>query len=466
VALFMSALPAMAQNPTSWGMYYREIRKDERIYVFNIPVEAERFAASGEMGRSITKLGSGPEGQTVIGDSERALQLFYFKYGLAEPVADPVTARQIVEWRDGKTRITTDAAYLEISNRIQVRYTHEVPDSNLALTGTQLDAGEDRGSFRLRRVKMKLEGWMWIPPDPAPALPKITYELQLNWPGLSSSNLAQFLEDANLAYDPTGRGKFRVRAGQFKVPFGRQEMTSSGNQMFVDRSLVSNQYARGRDTGVAIEGALMSNLVEYRAGIFNGNGLTQSANDNDKLQFNTRIMIQPNRNQTLAQRAWVSGALYSESDFESTTVPIYAIGFNYERSDFRRTTASNDLMNDIVGVDGIYKFKGFFAVGEYFKRKRTPETGAKFRSDGGYAQIGYMLNRLRTIEVGVRYGVRDVNNTIDNDSIQEVRFGGSYYYRRHTLKFQMDFGQVRTGLAAAGGHRNDYEARAQTQFIF
>ena len=36
-------------------------------------------------------------------------------------------------------------------------------------------------------------------------------------------------------------------------------------------------------------------------------------------------MWQPNGNQVLAQRAWVSGALYSESDFESTTVPLYAL---------------------------------------------------------------------------------------------------------------------------------------------
>src|SRR5262245_42507940 len=134
VALLISALPAMAQNPTTWGMYYKEIKKEDRIYVFNIPAEAERFAASGEMGRSITKLGAGPEGQTIIGDSERALQLYFFKYGLSEPVPDPVTAKQIVEWRDGKTRITTDLAYLEISNRIQVRYTHEVPDANLTLS--------------------------------------------------------------------------------------------------------------------------------------------------------------------------------------------------------------------------------------------------------------------------------------------------------------------------------------------
>ena len=59
-------------------------------------------------------------------------------------------------------------------------------------------------------------------------------------------------------------GKFRVVFGQYKVPFGRQEMTSSGSQQFVDRSLVSNEFARGRDIGVSVQGAVWSNKLEYR----------------------------------------------------------------------------------------------------------------------------------------------------------------------------------------------------------
>jgi len=50
--LFMSA-SALAQ-----GLYYKEIRKDDRIYVFNIAVNAERFEKSGEMGVGITKPGT------------------------------------------------------------------------------------------------------------------------------------------------------------------------------------------------------------------------------------------------------------------------------------------------------------------------------------------------------------------------------------------------------------------------
>ncbi len=137
--------------------------------------------------------------------------------------------------------------------------------------------------------------------------------------GAQPANVGAILEDANIAWDPQGMGKFRVVFGQYKVPFGRQQMTSSGNQQFVDRSLVADEYERGRDIGVSVQGAVWSNKIEYRVGMFNGNGLNRPSNDNDKFQYNARLMWQPNGNQVLAQRAWVSGALYSEADFESTT---------------------------------------------------------------------------------------------------------------------------------------------------
>jgi Phosphate-selective porin O and P len=459
------SLPA---PPLTYGFYYKEVPKDGRIYVFNIPDEAARFELTGEMGRALTRPGSGPNGETVVGDSERALQLFYFKHGLSEPVADPVAPIQRVEWRDGKTRITTDLAYLEISNRIQSRYTHEFPDNTVTLPGTA-DAGDSRGSFRIRRAKLKLEGWLWKPPGAAPGpvtQPQITYEVQLNWPAVTGTNPGAMLEDANIGIDPTGRGTFRVLFGQFKVPFGRQELTSSGNQSLVDRSLVSNEYARGRDTGVAVQGATRNNKLEYRFGVFNGNGLTRTTNDNATVQINGRVMWQPNGFTPLAQRAWVSGPLYSEADFESTTTPIYAVALNYEHNDFHRTTTGNDLKADVVGIDGVYKFKGVFATAEYYLRRRTPETGGKFRADGGFGQVGVMLNSYRTWEAAFRYGSRDANEKIGNDTIKEYRAGLNYYYRRHSLKFQIDGGLVETGLAAAGGKRKDAEVRTQAQFIF
>ncbi len=464
------------------GFYYKELEKDGRIYVFNIAERADAFEKTGEMGTGLTRPGVGPKGETVVGDSERALQLFFFKHGISEVVPEPVQPTQRIEWRDGKTRITTDLAYLEISNRIMVRYTHEDPPADVQIAGTE-DPGDARGSFRIRRAKMKLEGWFWRQNN-------LTYELQLNWPAANTNagaatpagtttpvaNPGAFLEDANIAWDPQGRGSFRVLFGQFKVPSGRQQMTSSGNQQFVDRSIVSDEYARGRETGVALQGVLFANKLEYRAGMFNGNGLSRTANDNDTFQYNGRLMWQPNGNQALVQRAWVSGALYSESDFESTTVPIYAIALNFESNDLFRTTAGNDLKSLVFAIDGVYKYKGLFATAEYDWRQREFEAVAVtqgrgyqvFHSNGWYVQGGQMLNRPRTWEASARYARRDVNRLIDNDDVTEMRLGLSYYYRRHNLKFQVDAGQLETQLGAAvgAGLRKDRELRLQCQFIF
>ena len=95
LALVMVAVPAFSQ-----GLYLKEITKDGRIYVFNIEANAERFEKSGEMGVGITMLGAGPNGETVIGDNERALQLYFFKHGLAVVVPDPPPpAAAAAPWR-------------------------------------------------------------------------------------------------------------------------------------------------------------------------------------------------------------------------------------------------------------------------------------------------------------------------------------------------------------------------------
>ena len=39
--------------------------------------------------QSITRLGGGPNGETLVGDNERALQLYYFKHDISEPVPEP-----------------------------------------------------------------------------------------------------------------------------------------------------------------------------------------------------------------------------------------------------------------------------------------------------------------------------------------------------------------------------------------
>jgi hypothetical protein len=79
LAAFTATTSAWAQN-----MFYREIEKNGRIYVFALGPRYETFEKTGgaEMGVAITRLGAGPNGETVVFDSEDAINLYNFKHNL------------------------------------------------------------------------------------------------------------------------------------------------------------------------------------------------------------------------------------------------------------------------------------------------------------------------------------------------------------------------------------------------
>ena len=77
-------LLGLAVAASSWaqGMFYQEVEKDGRIYVFANGQRYEAFEKSGgaEIGVAITRLGYGPNGETVVFDSEDAINLYNFKH--------------------------------------------------------------------------------------------------------------------------------------------------------------------------------------------------------------------------------------------------------------------------------------------------------------------------------------------------------------------------------------------------
>ncbi len=437
---------AVATGAAAQGMYYKEIKKDGRIYVFNDAKRAAAFEQSGEVGTGLTRIGVGPAGETVVGDSETALELFFFKYGIAEVVEKPKKPKMEVSWKDGKTTIATDKAQLSISNRVQVRFTQEMPDDSVKLAGTE-SAGDSKGSFRIRRAKTKFEGWFYKK--------QLTYEVQLNWPDLSGSPASRALEDAWINWDASNKSTFQIKFGQFKVPFGRQELTSSGSQQFADRTDVSNRYARGRETGIQVHGLLASGKVDWRLGAFNGNGRSQSANDNDKYQYNARLQFAPN-----------GDPKFSEGDFESKDKALWAIAVGMESNDKHFATTSTDNKDTIYAVDGIFKYKGFALQAEYFSKDAEPETGADFKDEGWYAQAGFMLGAKRQWEIAARYGQIDPSDLKSGDERTEIGGALSYYYNKHNLKVQADWRQLEDEAGNSGKGTKSNEIRVQTQFIF
>jgi hypothetical protein len=457
---FLLAL-GVATAARAQGLFYAEERKDDRIYVFNIQANWERFKASGETGTGLTRLGAGPNGETVFADNETALELFFFKHGIQQAVERPRTPTQRIEWRDGKTRITLDNFYLEMSNRIQPRWTQEMPDDSVQLPGTA-GAGDSKGSFRLRRAKFKLEGWFYKP--------WLEFETQLNWPDVSGTPPARFLEDANIDFDPTrGKKTFRIRFGQFKAPYGRQQITSSGAQQFVDRAISDDRYNPGRETGLALWGTLGGNKLEYRAMVSNGNGRTQTANDNDKYLWTARVMWQPNNATRMNQ--WASGALLTEGDLDSTDRPLFALAANVLNNNRFNTTTGVDLKDFQWAGDYTFKYKGFGSVGEYHHRRSTPETGAKFNDKGFLVQASYAVKAPKMgpaafWELAGRYVKIDPSSLRGGDDREEIGVAVSYYYNRHNLKVQTDWRQLKDDAANSGRGTKNQELRLQTQFIF
>jgi len=71
---------ALAASSFAQGIYYREIEKDGRIYVFSTGSRAEAFEKSGEIGPAITRPGAGPGGETLVFENEDAINLYHFKH--------------------------------------------------------------------------------------------------------------------------------------------------------------------------------------------------------------------------------------------------------------------------------------------------------------------------------------------------------------------------------------------------
>ena len=81
VALLVGVL--LAAGAEAQTFYYNEVTKDGRIYVFADASRYDAFVKGDEAGGPvITRGGYGPNGETVVFDSENAINLYNYRHGL------------------------------------------------------------------------------------------------------------------------------------------------------------------------------------------------------------------------------------------------------------------------------------------------------------------------------------------------------------------------------------------------
>jgi hypothetical protein len=217
----------MTASAFAQGFYYKEIQKDGRIYVFNIAANAERFEKSGEMAAGITKPGVGPNGETVVGDNERALQLYFFRHGISVLVPDPPTpAPAPAPWR--------------ISGLMFGDY-YAFPRQHLA-------AWDDQHGLWFRRLYLTYDHTF---------TPKLStrFRLEANSNGkLQGGLLTPYIKDAYLRWNAFGRQALTLGI-QPSLSFEFVE-TVWGLRHIEKTPLDLYRWDSSRDTGVTLSGPL------------------------------------------------------------------------------------------------------------------------------------------------------------------------------------------------------------------
>jgi hypothetical protein len=451
-ALASLTSPAGAQTEG----YYQEIVVEGRIYVFSSEKKYQAYQQSKDMGVSTTWTGYGPNGETVVFEDAKAIELFNKKYGKTDVPPEEIKTADVklpfgVQYRMPGLRFTFPKAEINLSHRIQVRYTHETLDDIQNPPSPLPSSLEDKGSFRVRRMKTKFDGWIYSK--------DLTFELQMNWVAATSpTNL--ILEDANVDYDFTGgKRAFRLKFGQYKAGFGRQELTSSGSQQFVDRA-ITNTFAPARQLGLQAWGqfgpAAAADMLEWRVGAWNGNGVNQAANDNDEYLLAARVMFSP----------WGSVG-YSESNLEAYDLRLSIAGEALSNDMIVQpaTGAATGNEDETVGVDVVLKaFKALSVFGGFWDGSRENPAGVETDRDGWVGQIGWLITPKW--EIAGRIAEVDPNTDVDNNSQKEWRAGISWYSNKHNWKIQADYGVTENEAAAATTNRELKELRVQAQLIF
>ena len=128
----------------------------------------------------------------------------------------------------------------------------------LALTRSKTPAADWTGAFEVRRARLILEGNLHGD--------DLRYKIQTDF-GKGNPSLKDWYADARLS------GSTWVRAGQWKRPFSRQQITSSGKLELGDRAITDKGFGAGRDIGIALHnGYEDSPAIEWIVGVWNGTG--------------------------------------------------------------------------------------------------------------------------------------------------------------------------------------------------
>ena len=362
-----------------------------------------------------------------------------------EPPAPADDKTVSVTYDKGLTFKSADDAYeLKLGLRSQFRWD---------LARKDVDDTEFQSKFLLPRLRLQFEGHAFGKAQP--------YKIEFDF----ANKGAAVLKDAWVEH--ALRKDLRVRAGQWKRPFNRQEIVSDFGSELVERSIMNEFVGGGRDLGVALHNNYEKSPdgLEWAIGIFNGTGEKPASAitcvpgatpaDPPVCTSGTPTNVPGDLGPALVVHAgWNSGGIkgYSEGDLEGGPLRFAAaVSYRMNPHDLDEDAAGDlDIEHAVVG-DVMVKVSGLaasVAIGLVKDGQADAEIAL-------YGQASYLLVPKKLLAAA-----RFAQVPVGDESRHEILGGFDYFLHGHSLKVMADAGVLHT-TGRTG--TSDLQVRTQLQ---
>ncbi len=284
--------------------------------------------------------------------------------------------------------------------------------------------------------------------------------------GQGRTDLQDFFMDYRI-----GKKQTRIRIGQFKKPFSRQQLNSGARLQFTGRSIVDSYFDNGRDIGIEVHSGFIDKAeFEWALAVFNGNGSAGVFQPTTTIDPMTMEEVVTGGATTNVPRK-VRPAFVARVGYNASEIDGYSEA-DLEGGDLRYAVAlasmtyfqlGNNAAISRNGVDFAVKQDGVSATGGIYAEMRSlegPKVGdLEYTGLGSYIQAGYVINK--TYEPAVRYALITQEN---GDSVQEITGVFNIYKFAHNLKWQNEGTFLNTDVSTV--RRKDYRFISQANIAF
>ncbi len=233
----------------------------------------------------------------------------------------------------------------------------------------------------------------------------------------------------------------RVRFGQFKTPFGYEQLEGDTKLFTIERTLVNDRLTVGRQIGMQVSGDFFEKRLSYAVGAFNGTGVNTNANDDDRFLVGMRVAGVPWRGEVGGEEArWAVGLDgYTSGD---VSLPSQPSEFGFDSAP-ATAGVDNVFSGDRrgAGFDSQLHAGPFDLWVEVLKARFEPTDDLpfdRFDAQGWYAQ-GACFLVPRKLQLVLKYDTFDPDDRIDGDSTDTWTLGVNYFVKGDDLKLALNY---------------------------